>query len=69
MDIDLIEKNTDVDLKQLMATLRRDEKLEIEETNQEIMTVLSSLGADASKYRCERSKAIRAVVSEMYSPP
>ena len=69
MDIDLVEENTDVDLKRMMATLRRDEKIEIEETNREIMAVLSSLGADAAKYRRERSKSIRAVVSEMFSPP
>ena len=69
MDIDLVEKNTDVDLKHLMAALRRDEKLEIEETNREIMAVLNSLGADSAKYRRERSKPIRAVVSEIYSPP
>ena len=41
MDIDPVEANTDVDLKQQMATLRRDEKLEIEETNREIMAVLN----------------------------
>ena len=54
--IDLVEEKTDVDLKQLMATPRRDEKLEIEETNREIVAVLNSLGADTAKYRRERSK-------------
>ena len=53
----------------MMATLRRDEKIEIEETNREIMAVLNSLGADTAKYRRERSKSIRAAVSEIYSPP
>ena len=47
MDIDLVEENTDVDLKHKMATFRRDEKLEIGETNRDIMAVLNSLGADA----------------------
>ena len=69
MDIDLVEENTDVDLKRMMATLRRDEKLEIEETNREIMAVLNSLGADTAKYRRERSETSRAVVSDIYSPP
>ena len=69
MDIDLVEENTDVDLKHIMATLRRDEKLDIEETNREIMAVLNSLGADTAEYRRERSKSIRAAVSEIYSPP
>ena len=69
MDIGLVEENDDVDIKRMMATLRRDEKIEIEETNREIMAVLNSLGADTAKYRRERSKSIRAVVSEIYSPP
>ena len=69
MDIDLVEENTDVDLKHMMATLRRDEKMEFEQTNREIMAVLNSLAADTAKYRRERSKSIRAMVSEIYSPP
>ena len=69
MDIDLVEENTDVDLQELMAVPRRDEKLEIEETSRRIMAVLSSLGANAARYRRERTKLIRAVVSEIFSPP
>ena len=69
MDIDLVEENTDVDLKRMMAAPRRDEKIEIEETNREIMAVLNSLGADTTKYRRERPTSIRAVLSEIYSPP
>ena len=46
MDIDIIEEHVDTDLKELMAVLRRDERLEIEETNREIMSVFRSLGAD-----------------------
>ena len=45
-----------MDLKQLMAVLRRDEKLEIKETNREIMAVLNSLGFDTAKYRREWMK-------------
>jgi hypothetical protein len=33
------------------------------------MAVLNSLGADTAKYRRERSRSIRAVVSEIYYPP
>ena len=69
MDIDLVEAKADVDLTQLMAVLRRHKKLEIEETNREIMAVLNSLGATTARYRRERMKSIRAVVSEIYSPP
>ena len=42
------EPGVDTDLKELMA---RDERLEIEETNREVMAVLHSLGADTAKYR------------------
>ena len=69
MDIDLVQENVDTDLKELMAVLRRDEKLEIEETNREIMIVLRSLGADTAQYRRERKRSIRAVVSEINSLP
>ena len=51
MDIDIVEENVDTGLKELMAVLRRDERLEIEEANREIMAVLNSLGADTAKYR------------------
>ena len=56
MDIDLVKENTDV--KHLMASLKRHEKREIEETNREIMAVLNCLGVDTAKYRRERSKSI-----------
>ena len=41
MYIDRAQENTDVDLKQLLGFLRRDEKLEIAETNRDIMTELN----------------------------
>ena len=37
--------------------------------NGEIMSIIDSLRGNTSKYRRERGKAIRAIVSEMYSPP
>jgi hypothetical protein len=33
------------------------------------MSIVKSLGGNSSKYRQERSRAVRAVVSEIYSPP
>ena len=35
----------------------------------EILNVVKALGGNSGKYRRERSRAIRAVVSEIYSPP
>ena len=37
--------------------------------NVQIMGVLAQLGANAKKYRRERSRAVRALVSEIYSGP
>ena len=39
------------------------------EDNDEILAVIKSLGGDHGKYRRERRRALRAVVSEVYSPP
>ena len=69
MDSGLVEEHTDTDPKEFMALLRRDEKLEIEETIWEIMAVINSLGADTANDRRERMKSIRAIVFEIYFPP
>ena len=37
--------------------------------NKQIMSVVRALGGSSQKYRGERSRAIKAVVSEVYSPP
>ena len=63
MDIDLVE------MQALMAVLRRDEKEAVAECEREIMSVFRSLGGDSPKYKRERKRALRAVVSEIYSPP
>ena len=39
------------------------------EDNLNILEVLAQLGANPKQYRRERSKAVRALVSEIYSPP
>ena len=68
MEVDLVEE-TDNDLKAIMAVMRRDEKAEIQEANAEMMAVIRSLGGDHHRYGRERRKALKAVVSEIYSPP
>ena len=69
MELDLSEEKPDTDLKELMAVLRREDKLELEEANREILAFVRSLGGDSKKYSRERHRAAKAVVSEMYSPP
>ena len=69
MDLHLIEDKPDTDLNKLTALLQRDEKLEIQDANREILAVIRSLGGDRGRYRREGKRAIRHVVSEIYSPP
>ena len=38
-------------------------------TDQEIMKLIDSLGGDAERYRRHRRKQLKALVSELYSPP
>ena len=52
-----------------MKHLRRGEREEIAEANREILNIVKSLGGNGCKYRRERSKGLRAVISEIYSPP
>ena len=67
MDIDMIDE--DVDLKELMSVLTRDARKEINELNAEILEVVQALGGSSGQYKRERQKGIKAVVSEIYSPP
>ena len=67
MDIDIVEPETD--LKELMSVLTRDAKKQIKETNNEILSVIRALGGDGNRYKRERQKSIKAVISEVYSPP
>ena len=75
MDIDLVEGSlpvdyhVDTDLMDLMATLTRDAKKEIDESNQEILAVIRSMGGNSKRYQRDRQKAMKAIVSEIYSPP
>ena len=59
----------ETDLKELLAVLQRDEKNEIIEANDENLSVIKTLGGSQSKYRRERKRAVKAIVSEGYLPP
>ena len=69
MDIDMIDEKPETDLKELLAVMHRDEKDAICEANAEILAIVKSLGGNQAGYRRERRKAIKAVVSEIDSPP
>ena len=68
MDIDVVEA-PEQDLKELFSIMTRDAVAQVKEHNREILSVVRALGGDAGKYKRERKTAIRAVVSEIYSPP
>ena len=42
---------------------------QVKEQDQEIMSVIKALGGNTGRYKRETKAGIRAVVSEIYSPP
>ena len=42
---------------------------EVKDLDLEIPSLVRNLGGNANSYRTERGRAIRAVISEIYSPP
>ena len=56
-------------MKELFSILQRDEKHEVMRNDQEIMAIIKSLGGDRGWYRRERTRALKAIVSEVYLPP
>ena len=68
MEIDVIDKPHS-DLSALMDVLTRDGRDAMREANDEIMNVVRALGGSDRKFRRHRDKALKAVASEIYSPP
>ena len=52
-----------------MAVLQRDEREQICEAHDEILSIVKALGGSQSKYKRDRKRDVRAIVSEVYSPP
>ena len=69
MDVDFIEYEPDTELKELMDVLTRDAKQQVRECEVETMSVVNALGGNSAKFRRARRRQIKAVVSEVYSPP
>ena len=70
MDMDVnIVVGTGTDLKELFGILQRDETHEVMKNDHEIKAIIKSLGGDKGRYRRERMRALKAMVSEVYSPP
>ena len=68
MDIDTVETQED-DLKELFNVMTRDAVAQVKEHDSEILSVIKVLGGNVGQYKRERKAAMRAVVSEIYSPP
>ena len=68
MDIDVVE-TSEQDLKELFSVMTGDTVAQVKEHNQEILSVIRALGGDTGTYKRERKTAIRAVLSEIDSPP
>ena len=49
--------------------MTRDAVAQVKEHDREILSVIKALGGNAGQYKRERKAAMRAVVSEIYSPP
>ena len=71
MEIDMMhnENDNDFDLNRLLNALDQDQAKQMKEMNDEILSLVRDLGGNGNKYRRERGKAFRAIVSEIYSPP
>ena len=65
---DQFQRNDDLPMGDLMKLMNQAEANEAKELNREILSLARNLGGD-SAYRRERSRAVRAVVSEICSPP
>ena len=68
MDVNMTDL-PETELKQLIGLMHREDRAAIEDANREILSVIKSLGGDRGRYKRERSKALKAIVSEIYSPP
>ena len=69
MDIDVVEKDEDVDFDELVKHWDLNTKRQVDEVDNKIMQIVRTLGGNAIQYRRERGRALRAVLSEIFSPP
>ena len=65
MEVDVVTAD-DSDLKDLMKAMPRDATDEMSTVNREILSVTRALGGDQQRYKRDRSRAIKAIVSEIY---
>ena len=59
---------SDTEMRRLLDNLTRDMREEVKDIDDEILSVVRSMAGNVGQYRRERRAALRAVVSEVYSP-
>ena len=59
----------DLAFRELMGMWDQNMREEARQLNGEILSIVQSMGGNTSRYRRERGRAVRAVLSEIYSPP
>ena len=68
-EVDQSQSFDDIPMRDLMKMMNQAGAEETKQLDQEILSIVKSLGGNSAKHRRERSRAIRAVDSEIYSPP
>ena len=68
MEVDLVN-GRDEAFDELLAVWTDSYVMEAERHNAEILCVISSLGGSAKAYKKDRSRAMKAMIGELYSPP
>ena len=69
-DLDVTAKDEpDIPLREMLRLMDQSAEREIKSLDREILSLVKNLGGNANNYRRERGRAMRAVISEIYSPP
>ena len=63
------EEEPDISLREMLRLMDQSTAQEAKSLDREILSLVRNLGGNASSYRRERGRAIRAAISEIYSPP
>ena len=58
-----------MEMRELLSSMTRDAKYEIEEDEKDILALVRAMGGDQRRYKRERRSGLRAVISEVYSAP
>ena len=63
------EEHIETELREVHKALTKDMRDLVRAHNDDILSLIKSLGGDSKRYQRERRRGLQAVVSEIYSPP